>query len=129
MLRLERRSLNLIRKALAVPALNYYDDKYGFDFEEFIEETLELVKEFHVLLGIDFDEVKTQAGQVSKILGVRYDLHELLVSIDEERKRSLVAEITEILKSGRLEPGHAAKLKGKLGFAEGQIFGRVADRL
>ena len=119
----------LLRKLFLVPALNYYDDKYGFDLKEFIEETITLVADFHWMLGVEFDTKKVQSGQVVKILGVRYNLKELLVDIDEERRMELIEDIIRVLKLDLLEPGYAGKLKGKLQFAEGQLQGRVGRSL
>eukprot|EP00971_Amphidinium_carterae_P246359 4893121-Amphidinium_carterae.1 len=47
------------------------------------------------------------------------------VDVKESRRRELLAEIGDILKRDRLEPGHAGKLKGKLLFASSQLWGRV----
>ena len=81
------------------------------------------------MLGVEFDTKKVQYGQEVKILGVKYDLKELMVDIDDERRMQLIEEIITVLKLDLLEPGYAGKLKGKLQFAEGQLQGRVGRSL
>ena len=49
----------------------------------------------------------------------------LLLLIKAKRKTEIVAEIDGILVSKILEPGRAGKLKGKLGFASSQLWGKV----
>jgi hypothetical protein len=41
-------------------AASYYDDKFGFETEETIEEAFEIVKGLHAMLGVWFDLVKCQ---------------------------------------------------------------------
>ena len=88
-----------------------------------------MVREIHTILGIDFDEEKVQVGRVLKILGVKFDLDKMEIDIDPARRVELIEEIVGILESGELMPGQAAKLKGKLMFAEGQLFGRCGRSL
>jgi hypothetical protein len=66
--------------------------------------------------------------------GVIFDLTEtkhgmLKVRNTEKRVEEVTAKIAETISSKFLTAGEAATLKGRLGFAEGQLFGRTARRL
>lgn len=67
-------------------------------------------------------------------MGVEFRLEEaekgvISVRNTERRKVELVAQISEALAAGRLTSSAAASLKGRLGFAEGQLFGRSTRKL
>ena len=69
-----------------------------------------------------------------KALGVQFHLSNsvkghILVCNTEKRKRELADKIDEVLKSGSLTSPAAASLKGRLGFAGGQLFGRATRKL
>ena len=68
---------------------------------------------------------RRKLGPVVDILGITYDLSQLLLLIKESRKKDLIEEIEAILEADILEPGHAGKLKGKLMFAASQLWGKV----
>ena len=59
------------------------------------------------------------------MLGVIFDLERNEDRITPDRRERLVAEIQAILKDRRLTPGHASKLRGKLGFATSTTYGRT----
>ena len=59
------------------------------------------------------------------ILGITYDLEKLVLLIKAKRKTEIINEIDSILEAKVLEPGRAGKLKGKLGFASFQLWGKV----
>ena len=61
--------------------------------------------------------------------GVGYDLPRLRLAIIDKRKIALTAEIKHILSVDSLSPGAAGKLKGKLTFAAGQLWGRKGRHL
>lgn len=68
---------------------------------------------------------------ISKILGVQIDLNESMlgrfaVSNVEARVRELVAHIDNILARGTLAAAEMRVLRGRLVFAEAQIYGRLA---
>ena len=46
--------------------------------------------------------------------------------LPEQKRRDLVLQIEEVLASGSLTPGHAAKLRGRLGFPSRSCLGAMA---
>eukprot|EP00435_Cladocopium_sp_Y103_P056505 s1613_g19.t1 len=89
------------------------------------------------LLGWRFDrtgEKATELGSSVAALGVVFNLERtsdglLEVQNTEKRKQDVCAQIAKTLDEGTLTSQAAASLKGRLGFAEGQLFGRAARRL
>ncbi|CAE7215607.1 unnamed protein product, partial [Symbiodinium sp. CCMP2456] len=79
----------------------------------------------HFLLGALFDEKKLQLPVAPVILGVTFNLEQLVLEIKEQRKQELLDTIDAILESGSLDPGLAGKLKGKLMFGASQLWGKV----
>ena len=51
-------------------------------------------------------------GETPDVLGITYDLCELMVAIKEQRKKETITVIDTILEKGKLESGLARKLKG-----------------
>ena len=68
---------------------------------------------------------KVQLKSRPAILGIEYDLVRKVLEITEGRKQELKEEIEQILRTKRLSPGQAAKLKGKLMFAVSQLWGKL----
>ena len=65
-------------------------------------------------------------------LGATFDLNHLsegtlLVKNTEKRAKEITDVINEVLATGRLTPKEALSLRGRLAFAEGQLFGRGAQ--
>ena len=89
------------------------------------------------LLGWKFDQSGEKADTMSstlKALGVQFDLSHsqdgyILVCNTQKRKLELADRIEEILQEGAMSAQVAASLKGRLGFAEGQLFGRSTRKL
>ncbi len=54
---------------------------------------------------------------MTTLLGITYDIKEIQVAVKEERNEDRIQLIKEFLKSDRMTPGQATKLKGKLRFA------------
>ena len=79
----------------------------------------------HFLLGALFDEKKLQLSLSPVILGVTFNLEQLVLEIKEQRKQELLETIDSVLESGVLDPGLAGKLKGKLMFGASQLWGKV----
>ena len=59
------------------------------------------------------------------VLGVTYNLTDMVLEIKESRKKELVEELDSIVKTKMLDPGSAGKLKGKLMFGASQLWGKV----
>ena len=98
------------------------------------EMTFETILE---LLGWKYDKSGDKADIMTSdvsALGVQLDLSRtgdgvLLVSNTEKRKADLCRLMSETLARGTLTSSEAASLRGRLGFAEGQLFGRAIRKL
>ena len=94
------------------------------------------VKAVFRMLGWKFAEDGPKAPPFSPAvtaLGVSVDvsdLHQGLVLIDNTEKRALelLDTISSVIQSGRMTKKEALRLRGRMQFASGQIFGRVAKR-
>ena len=91
---------------------------------------------FFKLVGWDFAESGARPpdfAEMFQALGVVINvsaLQNVLVTISntESRRNELIQSLLEILKERRLTRHEALKLRGRLQFAAGNIFGRVAKR-
>ena len=98
------------------------------------EMTFETILE---LLGWKYDKSGDKADSMTSevsALGVQLDLSRtgdgvLSVSNTEKRKGDLCRLMSETLARGTLTSSEAASLRGRLGFAEGQLFGRAIRKL
>eukprot|EP00971_Amphidinium_carterae_P066097 1309328-Amphidinium_carterae.1 len=83
----------------------------------------------HTWLGAKFDLSKCKRSQRLDLLGVTFDFKSQQVDIKQSRCEELCAEISDIMRTDTLDPGHAAKLKGKvpgkLMLASTQLWGKV----
>ena len=105
-------------------AFQYYDDKFGFTTEPLAELELQLVVTLHKCLGVDFTADKLQCASLVRILGIEYRFAQMQLGLFKQRRADLLEEIDTCLNTGRLEPGHAGKLKGKLQFVASHFRGR-----
>ena len=83
--------------------------------------------------GVSGEKSDSMSHEISA-LGVMVDLSEtsegrVMVRNTEKRKQDLSNQIDRALSSRRLTTHEATSLKGRLGFAEGQLFGRATKRL
>ena len=119
--------------ALSIVWTLYYDDFICLSSSMLASHTDNCVRAFFFLLGcqfsssgdkhMDFSEVFTALGvtvQLSSCLDGR-----LTISNTSRRIKELVEAIRAILSSGSLAKAQALKLRGRMQFAEGQLFGRV----
>ena len=106
-------------------AFSFYDDKYGFETKETVEIAHTIAQSVHFWLGAQFEAKKLQLARDPTILGVTYNLSEMVLEIKPSRRTELIEEIGGILESGLLDPGTAGKLKGKLMFGASQLWGKV----
>eukprot|EP00435_Cladocopium_sp_Y103_P075873 s57_g67.t1 len=89
------------------------------------------------LLGLEFDRSGDKSDEMSEqvaALGVVFNLettHEGVITVanTEKRKADIPEQISSVLADGRMTSAKAASFKGRLGFAEGQLFGRAIRRL
>ena len=89
------------------------------------------------LLGWKYDTSGDKADEMSTqvtALGVSFDLAQsgsgvVLVANTPKRIAEISKTIEEVLSLGMLSAGEASSLRGRLGFAEGQLFGRAIKKL
>lgn len=131
------RMLQWISHRLHIVSSCYFDDFVLLAPVELAKSTEDTFQVLLDLLGWDFDKEGDKAGKMGShvsALGVSIDLSETangIVKVEntDRRKRELSERIAEVLRQGKLSKNDAASLRGRLGFAEGQLFGRVTRQL
>ena len=117
---------------LLLPWSDYFDDFVTFSPENISQATDDAVSLFFRLLGWEHDDKKEKSFDFAKVftaLGISFDLRsfgegKIFFSNTEGRVADLKALVTATLDLGQL-PHAAALLRGKLQFANGQLFGRI----
>ena len=111
----------------------YFDDFFVIEDEKQSKHTGLIVMALFNLLGWGVSEEK-DAGflSVARVLGVCIDLSEANIMIlklynTESRKAEIKSSIDEILKRGSLKKGELLSLRGRLVFAENQVFGKTCN--
>ena len=120
-------------KCLAIMWTNFYDDFVSFSWEADADRTSSSVELLFDLLGLDFarEGDKALASDCCfGALGIHIDLSNfdrgfIEFSNTEKRKQALQVIISSILETGVLSLPDSLKLRGRLQFAEGQLFGRI----
>ena len=125
----------IMMSMFGIPCTHYFDDFSFIAPAAVAEPVLELAQEVLDLLGW---EVKGETKDVPldacfAALGVSFDLQHatdyrhpcLVVSNTENRVKELTKTIREFLKSGKMSAAEAAQLRGRLVFANSQIFGKL----
>ena len=115
---------------------NFYDDYVFFSPSQLTDSSERASCLFFDMLGWDYDRDGDKCvpfAQFVEALGVRIDLVEssnmrAFVSNTASRISELTTEIDGVLKDDKLTREHALRLRGRLGFAEGQIFGRTCRK-
>ena len=115
----------ILTSLFGLVAFSFYDDKYGFEPRSTVQSAHELAQCVHKWLGAHFDQKKLQLSEAPTILGVTYNLSDMVLEIKESRRKELVEELEAIVDSKMLDPGSAGKLKGKLMFGASQLWGKV----
>ena len=129
--------LQWISHRLHIVSSCYFDDFVLLAPVELAKSTEDTFQVLLDLLGWDFDKEGDKAGKMGQhvsALGVSIDLSQTadgIVKVEntERRKQELSERIAEVLRQGKLSKNDAASLRGRLGFAEGQLFGRVTRQL
>ena len=120
-------------KCLAIMWTNFYDDFVTFSLEEDVTGTGAAVELLFDLLGWRF------AQDGDKALPFGHDFGALRIQINlssfsrgfiefsntDKRKDDLKCLVASILDTGTLSQAEALKLRGRLQFADGQLFGRL----
>ena len=103
----------------------YVDDCFLVEPAETIQTGFDCVNELLELCGFTMGKF-AHPSKTLRLLGAEISIHPDFVSaaLPAEKRDALVIDIREILKSGGLTPGCAAKLRGRLGFAQSLMFGR-----
>lgn len=108
--------------------LDYVDDVNGVEPHFSAESARQTWVELVSLLGLtlDMDKCSSSASTCFDSLGVSWALSSphALVQILPSRLAGLQDDIQAIIAANWLRPGHAARLRGKLGFALVAAFGR-----
>eukprot|EP00435_Cladocopium_sp_Y103_P004485 s3451_g1.t1 len=120
-------------RCLAVMWSNFYDDFVTFSWSEDASRTAESVELLFDLLGWQFAREGEKAlpfGPEFGALGIHIDLSNFSRGFAEfsntsKRKEELCSLIRKILDLKTLSHAEALKLRGRLQFADGQLFGRV----
>ena len=89
------------------------------------------------LLGWAYDRDGPKSGSMAEsvsLLGVVLNLSQsgdglVLIENTESRKQELTEEISNFLAAGKINQPETARLKGRMTFAEGQLFGRACRSL
>eukprot|EP00435_Cladocopium_sp_Y103_P061042 s605_g22.t1 len=120
-------------KCLSVMWTNFYDDFVTFSWSDDAPRTSTSIELFFDLLGWQFarEGDKAQAfGPNFGALGIQIDISSFELgyvefSNTEKRKPELYDLVSHVLDSGELRHSDALKLRGRLQFADGQLFGRI----
>ena len=130
--RVARALRDLMRKLLWLPIANYFDDFTHIDLEEMADRSQAVMERFLEILGwqIAAEPAKrTPAAAKFVALGVVVDLEEsekgvIKVKNKEERAVELEDMLKQARREGSMPPSIAAKIQGKMNFAESQCCGR-----
>ena len=120
-------------KALAIVWSFYYDDYVSLSVDQMASNTDHAIKAFLFILGWSFatdGEKFMHFSEVFTALGVTICLSEsldgrLTISNTAKRVSELAHVIQGILDDGFLPCGLALKLRGRMQFADGQVYGRA----
>ena len=127
---------------LRIPVHHYFDDLWNFEGEHTADTAMAGILAVHEMTGVHLDPPKWKKGNPDEppqkkakiqyptflcvLLGVLFDLLKLQVTNTEDRITSLTEMIEGFRKAGKITPGEASKVRGKLGFASAQLYGRAA---
>ena len=115
----------------------YFDDYCNIAPERGSDNAEKALTMLFDLLGWSYDRDGPKSGSVSEsisLLGVVLNLSQsgegkVLIENTASRKEELEEEISKFLAAGRINQPETSKLKGRMTFAEGQLFGRVCRAL
>ena len=132
-LRLARMLYTVCARQLFLLTTNFYDDYILASLPGSVESAKNSMELVFMLTGWKFDmdgKKSTSFGTVCKALGVQFDLASsgervLAVRNTEQRVQDLQALIASTLQAGELCKQEALILRGKLGFADSFLHGRL----
>ena len=131
------RMLQWLALKLDIIVTCYFDNYVCISRPSLASNTAKCFETLLDLLGWKYDKSGDKADEMSDTiaaLGVVFDLSRtkegfVVVSNTEKRKADVCSQIQEAVQKGCITQHAAASLKGRLGFAEGQLFGRGVKRL
>ena len=131
------RMIQFLAHRLMIVATCYFDDYVIFSKGSLSKNTETAFSTLLDILGWKYDasgEKSDTMSQVISALGVEFSLGRsadgvIEVRNTEKRKRELDSQISDAISAGKLSSAASASLKGRLGFAEGQLFGRSTRKL
>jgi len=114
----------------------FYDDFCIFEVDPLKVGASNSAEAMFEMMGWAYAKEGDKAGAMSKevmALGVvvglnRAERAEVTITNKPSRVKAICDEIAELIKKKRYGPGQAASLRGKLVFAEAQVFGRRSRR-
>ena len=115
---------------------SFYDDFISFSRPKLVGSTEQAVTALFRLLGWIFAEEGEKAQPFDlhcSALGVVFDLGsassgKALVCNTESRRTELCEELLKVVKEGRLTNKQTQRMRGRMQFAESQLFGRTGKR-
>ena len=132
-LRLARMLYTICTRQLYLLTTNFYDDYILASLPNSIESAKNSMELVFLLTGWNFDrdgKKATSFGSICKALGVQFDLSSsgeriLAVCNTEQRIQDLTAMLSSTLEAGELCKQDTLILRGKLGFADSFLHGRL----
>ena len=106
----------------------YVDDVFIIEPEETISSASECFKGACKILGFQLEISKEQAPtKTPSLLGADLSIMSKWITarLPERKRKDLINELNQTLQNGTLTPAQAAKLRGKLGFSQSLMFGRL----
>ena len=117
------------RRLLKLPIMRYVDDYFGADHHACAEQALDVFSRLvrACMGGTAIKESKLAVGMPLTVLGVTIDvtMFGVLMTPDEAKCHAWSIEIADCLCKGRLCPGHASKLAGKLAWVNAACFSKL----
>ena len=117
----------VLRKVFGVWLGIFVDDCYCVEPQGTITSSLWVVRELCAILGLELAHAKEKAPCTTiDILGAAIKLtHEdVTAQLTDQRRSDYLTLLRNVLRKNNLSPAAAAKIRGKLGFAQSMLFGK-----
>ena len=118
----------LLAKIFGINTKYFVDDGFGAEPIETVFHALDTIIEFAKNLGFTLhpDKIVRPARKIT-LLGAEIVIEEnkIVVKNPREKARKIRTEIAKILQNKRLSPAQAASLRGRIGFSQTLMFGRL----
>ena len=103
----------------------YVDDCFIVELAETLHSAVTCVHALAELCGFKLDKDQAPAPSIS-LLGavITFDEEGISAVLPERKRNASVKDLENISAKGRLTPGQAAKIRGRLGFAQSLMFGK-----